>query len=120
MYPEEYTTLELAVGETWKQLRKGMSPPFTSGKVKSMLEPIAGETDRLIRHLSYRIQNTEGSVNVRDILQAFTMDVIGKCAYNVEFGCLKEDSLENPKILNDLKAYFGNVSSNCCTLHKEP
>ena len=74
-----------------------------------MLQPIAGETDRLVRHLNNRIKDkgAEGAcVNVRDILQAFTMDVIGKCAYNVEFGCLKDDRLESPKIFTDLKGYI--------------
>ena len=72
-----------------------------------MAGPITGETDRLIRHLNNCIEKAEGGcVNVRDILQAFTMDVIGKCAYNVDFGCLKEDKLENPKIFSDLKGYI--------------
>ena len=45
-------------------------------------------------------------IDFREVLQAFTLDVIGKCAYNVEFGALQEDKLHKPKILNDLQGYI--------------
>ena len=50
--------------------------------------------------------NGHQPIDFREILQAFTLDVIGKCAYNVEFGALQEDRLHKPKILNDLQGYI--------------
>ena len=50
--------------------------------------------------------NAHQPINFREVLQAFTLDVIGKCAYNVEFGALQEDKLHKPKILNDLQGYI--------------
>ena len=50
--------------------------------------------------------NGQQPIDFREVLQAFTLDVIGKCAYNVEFGALQEDKLHKPKILNDLQGYI--------------
>ena len=50
--------------------------------------------------------NAHQPIDFREVLQAFTLDVIGKCAYNVEFGALQEDKLHKPKILNDLQGYI--------------
>jgi cytochrome P450 len=38
-------------GVVWKSLRKNMSPTFTSGKLKGMLEPISGVVDKFLEHV---------------------------------------------------------------------
>ena len=102
--PEDYVTLDVASGEAWKTLRKALSPTFTSGKLKSMLDPIGAQADKFIAHLRHKMADGDGSVDVRPVLQALTMDVIGKCAYNVEFNCLTDDAINEPEIFKATKS----------------
>jgi cytochrome P450 family 6 len=67
----------MARGEVWRSLRKILTPTFTSGKLKSMLEPIEETVDNLIKHLvTLADQNT--SINVKPIYQTFSLETIGK------------------------------------------
>ena len=45
---DRHQTLDLAKGELWHALRKNLSPVFTSGKLKAMMEPIAALADNIV------------------------------------------------------------------------
>ena len=49
--PEEASTLDVIWGEKWRSLRKSLSPIFSSGKLKGMMEPMADEVDKYIEVL---------------------------------------------------------------------
>lgn len=51
---DKYRTLDVLMGEPWKWLRKSLSPMFTSGKIKSMIEPIDKVIEKLTNHLDNR------------------------------------------------------------------
>jgi cytochrome P450 family 6 len=64
-------------GEVWRSLRKILSPTFTSGKLKSMLEPIEETVDNLIKHMG-TVAELKTSIDVKPIYQTFTLETIGK------------------------------------------
>ena len=70
-------------GEVWRSLRKILSPTFTSGKLKSMLEPIEETVDNLIKHLG-TLAEQNAAVNVKPIYQTFTLETIGKKVFFIK------------------------------------
>ena len=65
---DDETTLDIARGETWRALRKILSPTFTSGKMKSMMEPMDEIADRTVEYLSDIIK-TKPKLDVKPIIQ---------------------------------------------------
>ena len=65
---EEITTLDASEGVVWRNLRKNMSPTFTSGKLKGMMEPMTEVIDRFVGHLE-RMAEDGKEVEVKPILQ---------------------------------------------------
>ena len=47
----KFVTLDQAVGQEWKDLRRGLTPTFTSGKIKGMLALIGSSVDNMVEHL---------------------------------------------------------------------
>lgn len=77
----------------WKPLRTKLTPTFTSGKMKMTYQTVLDVGDRFIKRL--RIESNaavNNEIEIRDILQRFTTDVIGSTAFGLE--C---NSLEDPK-----------------------
>jgi cytochrome P450 family 6 len=63
-------------GETWRTLRNKLSPTFTSGKLKGMYPLMMDCGDLLMKGIEKRM--TGGEVEVVDLLECFTIDVIGE------------------------------------------
>lgn len=75
-------------GEKWRFLRNKLSPTFTSGKIKSMYEAIADKGDNLVNAID-RVSKS-GSIEVKDIANRFTTDIISSCAFGLEADTLGE------------------------------
>ena len=58
---DKYMTLDITKGDVWKVLRKNMSPTFSSGKLKAMMEPMERVAKQLKSHLDEQILNGNGS-----------------------------------------------------------
>ena len=65
---EEITTLDASEGVVWRNLRKNMSPTFTSGKLKGMMEPMTEVIDRFVGHLEKMAEEGK-EVEIKPILQ---------------------------------------------------
>ena len=65
---EEITTLDASEGVVWRNLRKNMSPTFTSGKLKGMMEPMTEVIDRFVDHLEKMAEDGK-EVEIKPILQ---------------------------------------------------
>jgi cytochrome P450 len=86
---QKFRTLDIAEGAEWKELRKGMSPIFTSGKIKGMLEHINSTLDNMMEHLDEKVKENP-VINLKPVFQKMAMDVIGKCAFGIEINCFKD------------------------------
>ena len=51
---DKYKTLDVLTGEEWQYLRKSITPVFTTGKLKGMIDPIQGVMDKLMEHLDHQ------------------------------------------------------------------
>ena len=60
--------MDLSEGIVWKNLRKNMSPTFTSGKLKGMMEPMTEVIDRFMGQLEKMAEDGK-EVEVKPILQ---------------------------------------------------
>jgi len=87
---KKFRNLAEANGAEWRDLRKGLSPTFTSGKIKGMLDLIHGSVDNMVNHLETATRENP-SVMVKQTFQAMALDVIAKCAFGIE-----SNSYENP------------------------
>ena len=73
-FPDKHMSLDIAKGEQWRELRKELSPTFTSGKLKSMMAPgdlISGE-----------LRNTAYYPDGRAMYSLYYFWVVGKVVRN--------------------------------------
>ena len=86
-------------GEKWKFLRNKLSPTFTSGKMKMMYNTIADKGTNFVEAINH--YNSE-AVEVKKLAMRFTVDVIGSCAFGIEFDTLKNEEAEIIKVSNEI------------------
>ena len=103
---DEQTTLDVAKGDTWRDLRKILSPTFTSGKMKGMLEPMEEMVERTIEYMSEQIKIHPNKLDVKPIINGFTMDVISKCAFGIETNAYKGENSNFTNIAKDVLEQF--------------
>ena len=96
IFVDDETTLDIAKGETWKELRKILSPTFTSGKMKSMMEPMDKIAERTVEYLSDKIK-TQPKIDLKPIIQGFTLDTIAKCGFGIDSNVYKGEDNEFAK-----------------------
>ncbi|XP_076416987.1 cytochrome P450 3A25-like isoform X2 [Peromyscus maniculatus bairdii] len=84
-------SINLSEDEEWKRLRTLLSPTFTSGKLKEMFPIIGQYGDTLVKNLR-REEERGKPVTIKDILGAYSMDVITGTSFGVNI-----DSLNNPE-----------------------
>ena len=100
----KFTTLDAAEGQTWKDLRRGLTPTFSSGKIKGMLSLIGSSVDNMIDHLE-EVTKVNPVVDVKNIFQSMALDVIAKCAFGIE-----SNSYKNPN--NDIFVHGKKIFDN--------
>lgn len=99
---QKIRTLDSCNGQEWRELRKALSPTFTSGKIKGMLGLLDGGVDQMIDHL-YEVTEQDTLVEVKDVFQKMALDVIARCAFGID-----SNSFKNPenKMLVDGRQTF--------------
>lgn len=76
-------------GQRWKELRHKMTPTFTSGKMKMMFHILVESGRELDKAMGRKVGE---AISIKEVLQNFTMDIIGSCAFGLE--C---NSFSNPE-----------------------
>lgn len=81
-------------GEKWRMLRAKLTPTFTSAKMKFMFPTIVGIGERLRDRLQHTIVKANDEVEISELLRRYTTDVVGTCAFGIEFNCLNDENAE--------------------------
>jgi len=89
----EQTTLDLSGGDTWRALRKMLSPTFTSGKLKGMLDPIEEIADDTVALLMEKAKS-EPEIDMKPTLQGFALDSISRVAFGMNTTCRRGNDKE--------------------------
>lgn len=89
-------------GDKWRYLRNKLSPVFTSGKIKSMYHTISDKGNGFVEAIESASKS--GSVELKDISNRFTIDVVGSVAFGMEANTLKH---EHPELVKIFKQIFG-------------
>ena len=69
-------------GDHWKSIRNLLTPMFTASKMKTIMPFLNANAARLSSHLSTRLH--EANIDVKDIYQRFTIEVLGNLGCGVE------------------------------------
>lgn len=93
--PKEYMMLHLLnlTGQEWKDMRAKLTPTFSSGKMKLMFELM----ERLSEKLKEKLENESidgQTIDAKNILSRFTMEIIASCAFGIETNSLNEKNTE--------------------------
>jgi len=91
--------------ERWKFIRNKLSPVFTSGKLKSMYPTIINKGDNLVAAIEEKMK-TNSTIEVKDITNRFTVDIISSVAFGMEADTLKKS---NERLLTIFKEIFGTT-----------
>lgn len=89
--------LFLMRGNMWRAVRNKLSPTFTSGKLKIMFDSMIDCFDVLEEEIDEKIKNNS-YVEARDMMFAYTSDIIASCAFGIDVHKNYESSLEFRKM----------------------
>lgn len=87
-------------GEKWRFLRNKLSPTFTSGKIKMMYNQISDKGNNFISAIEK--ESKFGSVDMKNISNRFTIDVVSSCVFGMEANTLKKEHPEVVEIFNEI------------------
>lgn len=80
-------------GEEWRDMRRKLTPTFTSGKMKMMYDIVWDKTNGLV-DLVDELCKTGESAEIKELLARFTTDVIGNCGFGIECNSMKDINSE--------------------------
>ncbi|XP_024215216.1 probable cytochrome P450 6a14 [Halyomorpha halys] len=78
-------------GNNWKTLRSKLSPIFSSGKLKTMIQQVMECSDVCVEHIGQKAAAGK-PLEVREEMAGFTMDVIGSCAFGLNINAMKDSN----------------------------
>ena len=92
-------------GDTWRALRKMLTPTFTSGKLKGMLDPIEEIADDTIDLLTEKVKDNP-EMDLKPIIQGFSLDSITRVGFGMNTKCRRGEDQEFSTIAHDIFDQF--------------
>ncbi|KAJ3651670.1 hypothetical protein Zmor_017694 [Zophobas morio] len=77
-------------GAKWRNLRAKLTPTFTSGKMKMMFSVMAECQEGLQKRLEKESLKNQ-PIDIKEVLACFTTNIIGTCAFGLEFKALEDE-----------------------------
>ena len=108
--PLAYHSLFGSQDDVWKNLRSKISPVFTSGKMKLMLQLMKECASDLVVCVEKHCGN---KIDIKDVMKKYAVDIISSCAFGINSYCLKEEQSEIMDVatnLTDFKSFVRNFS----------
>ncbi|XP_037045357.1 probable cytochrome P450 6a13 [Bradysia coprophila] len=90
-------------GEKWKFMRSKLSPTFTSGKMKLIYHTVSDKGVGLVKAIETE-SNKNGSIEMKNIANRFTIDVVSSAAFGMESNTLIN---EHPEFVDVFRKIFG-------------
>ncbi|KAJ9581449.1 hypothetical protein L9F63_023381 [Diploptera punctata] len=84
-------------GSRWKNLRAKLTPTFTSGKIKMMYHLMEECAQQLKQSLDKPATNQQ-MMEMKEVMAKFTTDVIGTCAFGLQFNAIENEDSEFRKM----------------------
>lgn len=84
-------------GSKWRNLRRKVSPTFSSGKLKQMFQTLLDCTGDLESCLDSSIINKE-PIYIKDTLAKYTTNVIGSCVFGIKCNSFQDSETEFVKL----------------------
>ena len=86
-----------------------MTPTFTTGKLKSMMEPVEKIADKAVDYLEEQAKKNP-EIDLKPMLQGFTLDAICRVAFGMNTNVLKGQDQEFAKLAYDVFDQFSAES----------
>ncbi|XP_014599468.1 PREDICTED: cytochrome P450 9e2-like [Polistes canadensis] len=80
-------------GDNWREMRKMLSPTFTSSKMKMMFGLIQECADNFVRHIANKSVNG-WTTEMKDIFSNYTNDVVATTAFGIRIDSMKDPNNE--------------------------
>ncbi|CAH1395151.1 unnamed protein product [Nezara viridula] len=84
-------------GNDWKILRTKLTPVFSSGKLKTMIQQIMECSDACVELIAQKAAAGK-PLEVREEMAGLTMDVIGSCAFGLNLNSMNDPNSKFKKI----------------------
>ena len=94
--------------DRWRFLRNKLSPAFSSGKLKSMYFTVSSLGNNLVSAIEKKMI-CDKSVEVKDIMTRFTIDVVSSVSFGMESNTLND---EHPELIQHFREVFEIDSPN--------
>ncbi|KYQ60376.1 Cytochrome P450 9e2 [Trachymyrmex zeteki] len=81
-------------GDHWREMRKLLSPSFTSSKMKMMFELMCQSAENLTNFVITQSGEAAKTYNMKDLLSRYTNDTIATCAFGIDVNSFKNPNNE--------------------------